>query len=407
MLLRESFRLAFDTLRGHKLRSFLTLLGVIISVCTLIAVVSVIDGMDLYIADHAANLGANVFSVNRFGIINNLKDWVAAQKRKRIFIEDMDWMRDNLRLAKAVGGTSGHLSDVKYGNQSLQDVQIRGVTPNMIGIGTETVETGRYITETDYSHRTYAAFIGFDVADKLFPGLDPLGKTLFFRGQYFEVVGVAKAIGSAFGQSQDNFIIIPLTTFFKLFDDNRFQSVSIQVQAIGPTVMQDAQDEARLLMRTRRHVKWDDKDDFGIVSSDAIMTLFHDLTGVIAMVAVGVTSIFLVVGGIVIMNIMLAAVSERTHEIGIRKSLGARRQDILLQFLVEAALLSTAGGVLGVFVAWVGTKIMSATTPIPSSMPMSAVFTAVLVSAAVGLFFGIYPANKAARLDPIAALRAE
>ena len=169
----------------------------------------------------------------------------------------------------------------------------------------------------------------------------------------------------------------------------------------------EAQVEARLLMRARRHVKWDAKDDFGIVSSDAIMTLWHNLTGVIAMVAVGVTSIFLVVGGIVIMNIMLAAVSERTHEIGIRKSLGARRKDILLQFLVEAAALSTAGGVLGVLVAWIGTKIMSATTPIPSALPLPAVATAVLVSAAVGLFFGIYPANKAARLDPITALRAE
>jgi putative ABC transport system permease protein len=407
MLWKESIRLAFDTLRNHKLRSFLTLLGVIISVCTLIAVVSVIDGMDLYIADHLANLGSNVFSVNRFGIINNLKDWVDAQKRKRLFIDDMEWMRDNLRLAKAVGGTSGNRTDVKYGNQSLQDVNIRGVTANMINIGTETVETGRYITDSDYNRRAYVGFIGFDVADKLFPGLDPIGKEVFFRGQSFQIVGVAKAIGSVFGQSQDNFIIIPLTTYFKLFDDNRFTSVSIQIQAVSPEKMQDAQDEARLLMRARRHVKWDAKDDFGIVSSDAIMGLWHDLTGVIAMVAVGVTSIFLVVGGIVIMNIMLAAVTERTHEIGIRKSLGARRRDILLQFLVEAAMLSTAGGLLGVGLAWVGTKVMTATTPIPSSLPMSAVITAVLVSAAVGLFFGIYPANKAAKLDPIAALRAE
>src|ERR1035438_2955044 len=255
MLWKESIRLAFDTLRSHKLRSFLTLLGVIISVCTLIAVVSVIDGMDLYIADHMANLGSNVFVVTRFGIINNLKDWVDAQKRKRLFIEDMEWMRGSLRLAKAVGGTSGHPADVKYGNQSLQDVNVRGVTPNMINIGTEQVETGRSVTEADYQHRTYVAFIGYDVADKLFTGLDPLGKTIFFRGQSFTIVGVAKAIGSAFGQSQDNFIIIPLTTFFKLFDDNRFQSVNIEVQAANTLVMQDAQDEARLLLRARRHVR--------------------------------------------------------------------------------------------------------------------------------------------------------
>ncbi len=407
MLFTESFKLAIDTLRSHKLRSFLTLLGVIISVSTLIAVVSVLTGTDLYVRDHISNLGSNVFAVNRFGIINNLKDWVDAQKRKRINIEDMEWLGENMRLAKAVGGASGHLSDVKCGNQSLQDVNIKGVTPNMIGIGTEQVQTGRYITDADYQRHTYSAFVGFDVADKLFPGLDPIGKEVFFRGQSFTVVGVAKTIGSAFGQSQDNFIIIPLTTFFKLFDDNRFQSVSIQIQAADAGLMQQTQDEARLLMRARRHVKYADKDDFGIVSSDALMELFHSIVGVVAYVAVIVTGVFMVVGGIVIMNIMLAAVSERTHEIGIRKSLGARRSDILLQFLVEAAMLSTAGGVFGVFIAWVGTQIMSASTPIPSTLPVWIVVTAVLVSAAVGLFFGIYPANKAARLDPIAALRAD
>jgi putative ABC transport system permease protein len=407
MLLSESFRLAFDTLRSHKLRSFLTLLGVIISVATLIAVVSVIEGMDFYIKDRMANLGANVFSVNRFGIINNLKDWVDAQKRKRITIDDMLAMRESMKLAGAVGGTSGNRADVKYGNQTLQDVNVRGVTPNMINISTETVNIGRYVTESDYQRHANVAFVGYDVADKLFPGLDPIGKEITFKGQPFQVVGVAKMIGSVFGQSQDNFAYIPLTTYMKMFDDNRFTTVSIQIQAINAGQMQDAQDEARLLMRARRHVKWDAKDDFGIVSSDAILSLFHQLTGAIAAVAVGVTSIFLVVGGIVIMNIMLAAVSERTHEIGIRKSLGARRKDIMLQFIVEAAALSTAGGILGVFIAWLGTKVMSATTAIPSSLPISAVIMAVLVSTAVGLFFGIYPANKAAKLDPITALRAE
>jgi putative ABC transport system permease protein len=407
MFFLESVKLALDTLRAHKLRSFLTLLGVILSVCTLIAVVSVIEGMNFYISDRLANLGSNVYTITRFGVITSAKEWVEAQKRRRITVEDYEWMRDNMKLANAVGGQAWSRSDVKYGNQSLYEVGIRGVTPNMVNIANEQVDVGRYITEGDFQRRTTAAFIGRDVADKLFPGLDPLGKQIVFKGNTFQVVGVAKSIGSVFGQSQDNFVIIPLSTHLKLFGDNFFTSVSIQVQAPSATAMADSQDEARLLFRARRHLRWADKDDFGIVSSDTILTLWQNLTGTIAAVAVGVTSIFLVVGGIVIMNIMLASVTERTHEIGIRKSLGARRRDILLQFLVESAALSTAGGVIGILVAWLGTKIMSALTPIPSALPVAAVLTAVMVSAAVGLFFGIYPASKAARLDPIAALRAE
>ena len=277
----------------------------------------------------------------------------------------------------------------------------------MINIGNEQVDLGRYISESDFSHHSYTAFAGKDVMDKLFPNGNPLGKELNFKGQTFEVVGVAKSIGSVFGQSRDNFIIIPLPTFMKIFRNNRNMSINIQVQALRGDLMNESQDEARLLMRARRHVKFDAKDDFGIISSDTILTLWKNLTGTIAAVAVGVTSIFLVVGGIVIMNIMLASVTERTHEIGIRKALGARRRDILMQFLVESAALSTAGGVLGVLTACIGTAIISAMTPIPSDLPMAAVATAVLVSASVGLFFGIYPANKAAKLDPITALRSE
>ena len=407
MFLAESIKLALDTLRSHKLRSFLTLLGVILAVGTLIAVVSVIEGMNGYISDRLANLGSNVFIITRFGVITSAKEWVAAQKRRVITMDDYEGMRSVLKLAKDVGAASWNRADVKGGNQSLYEVGVRGVTANMVNIGSEQVEFGRYISETDFAHHANTAFVGHDVIDKLYPGLNPLGKTLTFRGQPFEVVGVAKPIGNVFGQSQDNFIIIPLTTYLKLYRDNRNLSVSIQVQALRADLMAEAQDEARLMMRARRHTRFDQKDDFGILSSDTFLTLWKNLTGTIAAVAVGVTSIFLVVGGIVIMNIMLASVTERTHEIGIRKSLGARRRDILMQFLVESAALSTAGGMLGVLIAWVGTKIMSALTPIPTALPMAAVATALLVSAAVGLFFGIYPANKAARLDPITALRSE
>ena len=407
MFLGESIKLALDTLRAHKLRSFLTLLGVIMAVTTLIAVVSVIEGMNRYIADRVANLGSNVFIVTRFGIITSAKEWVEAQKRRRITMEDYVGLREGLKLARAVGAVTWWRSDLKAGSQSLYDVALCGVTPNMIHIGNEQVDFGRYISESDFEHHTYAAFVGRDVSDSLFPGANPLGKMITLKGQTLEVVGVAKRIGTVFGQSQDNFICLPLTTFLKMYGQNPNVSVSIEVQVLRPELMAEAQDEARLLMRARRHVRFGQKDDFGILSSDTIYSLWERLTGSIAAVAVGVTSIFLVVGGIVIMNIMLASVTERTHEIGIRKSLGARRKDILLQFLVESAALSTAGGVLGVLLAWTGTRIMAALTSIPSTLPLAAVATAILVSAAVGLFFGIYPASKAARLDPIAALRAE
>jgi putative ABC transport system permease protein len=406
MYFLESVKLALDTLRSHKLRSFLTLLGVIISVTTLIAVVSVIEGMNRYIGERVANLGSNSVTITRFGVITSAKAWLEAQKRRTITMEDYDWIRENLKLAQDAAAGSGTRADVRGGNQSLQDVTIRGVTPNMVNIGQEQVDFGRYITESDYQRRGNVAFVGKDVTDQLFPGLNPLDKEITFKGQTFTIIGVAKPLGTVFGMSQDNFVIVPLTNFLKLFQ-TRFTSVNIVVQARRVDLMPETEDEGRMLMRVRRHLKYNDKDDFGIVTSDTIMTLWKNLTGVIASVAVGVTSIFLVVGGIVIMNIMLASVSERTMEIGIRKSLGARRRDILLQFLVEAATLSTLGGVIGVLTAWLGTRVMSALTPIPSALPMPAVFTAVTISAAVGLFFGLYPANKAARLDPIVALRAE
>jgi len=406
MFFLESVKLALDTLRSHKLRSFLTLLGVIISVTTLIAVVSVIEGMNRYIGERVANLGSNSITITRFGVITSAKAWMEAQKRRVITMEDYEWVRANLKIGQDAAAQSWNRSDIKAGNQSLQEVGIRGVTPNMVNIGQEQVDQGRYITESDFQRRGSVAFVGKDIGDQLFPGLNPLGKEIIFKGQTFQIIGVAKPLGSVFGQSQDNFVLIPMTTFLKLFQ-SRFTSVSIVVQARRMDLMQDTEDEGRMLMRVRHHLPYNANDDFGIVTSDTIMTLWKNLTGTIAAVAVGVTSIFLVVGGIVIMNIMLASVTERTQEIGIRKSLGARRRDILLQFLVEAATLSTAGGVMGVTAAWIGTKVMSAMTPIPSALPMPAVFTAVTVSAAVGLFFGIYPANKAARLDPIVALRAE
>jgi len=409
LFLREPAEMALAALRAHKLRSFLTLLGVIISVTTLIGVISVIEGMNRYIAERVANLGANIFLVTRFPIITNAKEYLEAQRRnKKITWEDYEYLRERLSLAEEVGAIGWTRKDVRAGREELEEVSVRGITPNGLAVSTEKVAYGRYLTPGDYERRALVAFIGQDIVDRLFSQVDPLGKTVWIDALPFEVVGVAEKAGTVFGQSQDNFVYVPLTTFRKLWGEGPGEDgLYIAVKGAGPDFIEQTKDQVRSLMRARRHLRYDEKDNFGIIASESINDLWKQLTGGIAAAAVGITSVFLVVGGIVIMNIMLASVTERTHEIGIRKSLGARRRDILLQFLVEASVLATIGGVLGVVLALGLTQLVAATTPVPMHTPLSAVVLAVAVSTAVGLFFGIYPARKAARLDPVVALRAE
>ncbi len=410
LLLREPMTIALAALRAHKLRSFLTLLGVIISVATLIAVISIVEGLNTYIAERVANFGANTFYISRYGIITNAKDYLEALRRNRkINVEDFEYVRERLTLAEEVGAIDGRLSDVRTGNEDLEDVQVRGVTPNMVNIFRETVGAGRYVTEVDHHRRALVAFLGTDVAGKLFPNVDPLGKTIRINGLPFEVVGVAESIGSALGQSQDNFVNIPLSTFYKVFGEGppADDGLTIGVKYASPAVKEQVLDQARVLMRVRRGQKFEEKDTFGIIASESLTQLWNDIFGGIAGLAIGIVSVFLVVGGIVIMNIMLASVTERTREIGIRKSLGARRRDILMQFLVEASVMSTVGGVIGVLIALLITEVVSATTSVPMRTPLGAVVLAVGMSTAVGLFFGIYPARKAATFDPITCLRTE
>ena len=410
LFLGEAAGLALATLRAHKLRSFLTLLGVIIAVTTLIGVISIVEGMNTYVAERVANFGANTFYIERYGIITNLKDFLEAQRRnKKITMEDFEYLRTRLALAEEVGAIDGRVAEVRAGRQSLEDINVRGVTPNMVNIFREKVEVGRYISEPDYERRALVAFVGTDIVDQLFPQVDPIGSTLLIDGLPFEVVGVAEKVGSVFGQSQDNFVNLPLSTYLKIWGEGppNAGGIAIGVKYNSPGVKEQVTDQARVLMRTRRQQKYDEPDAFGIIASEGVMNLWNQIFGGLAAAAVGITSVFLVVGGIVIMNIMLASVTERTHEIGIRKSLGARRRDILLQFLVEAAVIAAVGGILGVLAAFGLTQLVAATTPVPMRTPLGAVVLAVTVATSVGLFFGIYPARKAARLDPVAALRAE
>ncbi len=402
----ETMRLALETLRAHKLRTFLTLLGVILAVFTLVLVMSVVEGLNRYVADRVANLGANVFVVSRFGIITSFEAWVKAQRRPILRLEDYEFLKERMQLAEQLGASESQIADVRSANEALKDVNVFGTTPNTAGMRGLTVAQGRFLNDTDESHRTPVCFIGNDLVERFFPGTDPVGKPLRVGSQVYEIVGTAKALGTLFGQSRDGFVLLPLGTFQKSWhraDD----SIEIWVQAISAESMDAAADEVRALLRARRRVAYDAPDNFGVILPSSITELWKSITGNVFFIAVMLTSVFLVVGGIVIMNIMLASVTERTREIGIRKSVGARRRHIVMQFLVESAVLAAAGGLIGITLGMGVSAAVNAATPVPVSTPFSAVIVSLTLSTAVGLFFGIYPAVRASRLDPIEALRFE
>jgi putative ABC transport system permease protein len=404
--LGETLLQALDTLRAHKLRSFLTLLGIILAVTTLVAVMSVVNGLNLYVATKIANLGANSFVVTRTGIVTNAQQWYKAQRHPRLTAADYELLRDRMQLAENVAAEEDSTHDARYGNQLYENADLTGVSAKYADIRALEIATGRGITPSDDEHRAPVCVLGADVATKLFPNVDPLGKTIRVESASYQVVGVAAAIGSVFGVSQDNFVMVPFRTYQQEWNTPT-NSIAIFVEANSADQMDAAADEVRIILRAARHQPYDAEDSFGIIMPSSIMNLWQEITGNIFAIAIWLTSVFLVIGGIVIMNIMLASVTERTREIGIRKALGARRRHIVLQFLLESAVLSATGGVMGLALALGIAALVRATTSMPISTPWSVIVTALAMSTTVGLFFGIYPAVRASRLDPIVALRAE
>jgi putative ABC transport system permease protein len=403
----EGVKIALQSLRAHKLRSFLTLLGVIFGVMTVVAVAAVIEGFFRYVdRTVTADLGANTVILDKFGMITSFEEFINASRRnKDLTLADVEFLRERMTLARTVGAQVYASAEIRSPREKLTNVTIRGVTPNMVEIDSVQPEFGRYIGETDNEHRRSVTMIGSEIADKLFGAREVVGREIKIDGLPFEVIGVAKEQGAFFGQSRDDFVVIPLSTHQKNFGAR--ESLMISVRGGDNARLEDVQDQVRMLMRARHKIAYNDKDTFGVFTSEAINKFFEDLLGLVAAVALGVVSISLVVGGIVIMNIMLVTVTERTHEIGIRKSLGARRKDILAQFLVESTTLSLIGGLIGLGVAYVISALLVKFTPIPAELPLWAAALAIGVSSGVGLIFGIYPAWKAAKLDPIVALRSE
>lgn len=407
MELKEALKLAMQSLWANKMRTVLTLLGVVIGVASVIAVVTLVNGANSFVIQKFSSYGADVFTITKTPqLITNSDDYVKFQKRKQLLFDDYKYVEENCIKCAGMGAQQATVGKVIRGTQAITDAQIRGYTWLVPQLQNLDITAGRGLTAADEEHGSHVCIIGTDVQENLFPGIDPIGQELRADGTPYTVVGVIEKQGSTFGQSQDNWIGVPLTTYQKSYGTQKSVTIYIKAASAGPALEQTA-DEVRVLMRARRHDLPGVEDSFQLDTNNTLVGFASQLTNSFGLVAGAIALISLVVGGIVIMNIMLVSVTERTREIGIRKALGARRQDILLQFLIEAALMSLVGGAIGVLGGVAIAKLVTLVAGFPSTVALWSVLAGLLMATATGLFFGVYPARKAANLDPIVALRAD
>ncbi len=405
----EAIRIALQSLWANKLRSVLTLLGVVIGVAAVIAVVTFVEGINTYVAEKIFNLGADVFIIFKVSpALTNVDHYLEAEKRKDLLMEDYQTVRDACRhcvyVGAAVRNNSGH---IKYAEQSITDTTVQGITPSMAPIYDTDLTAGRMLNDTDLNNKSPVMVVGTDIVEHLMTGSDPLGKEVRLDGWTYQVIGVGKKKGKTMGQSQDNYVMIPITAYLKQYGvHNQNIRISGKAASAGPP-LNVAIDEARAALRASRHDRPEADDSFDIETNASLLGVWADFSSTFFIATIGIACISLVVGGIVIMNIMLVTVTERTREIGIRKALGARRGDVLLQFLIEAVTLAVMGGAFGVLLGVTIAETITLLIGMPSAIKLWAVAAGLMVAASVGVFFGVYPARKAAKLDPIVALRFE
>ncbi len=402
----DAFWIAIKSILEHKLRAFLTLIGIIIGVAAVIVVAASISGLKTYVVETASKvLGSNHFMMNRMASMGKMSDEDYERRNRRnkdIKWEEYEYVRDNCRLCDEVGAQINSGTDLNYNGLEMPATRIMGVTANMADIEDKTIGEGRFMTDGESTRMTYVCVIGWDVKDKFFPNESPIGKEIKVRGAPLRIIGVEAKRGSFFGESQDRHLYIPITLAGQLF--NRTGGIQLHGKTLNSEHFKESIEEARQLLRNRRQLIGSEEDTFGVVNVDEFNSTMDQITGSIAAVVLPITAIILVVGGIVVMNIMLVSVTERTFEVGLRKAIGATRKQILLQFLIESSLLCIVGGVLGLVVAIGATQLVGALLGITMTIELKYILISIAVSSVIGILAGLYPAWKAARLDPIVAL---